>query len=122
MKQSAKLLLFTLVATMTLSFALAIPANAKMVKKVDNFILFLDQSGSMAMTHSTLGKKKIDLALETIQAMNKAIPALDYNSAMFMFAPFQAESQPMSYSKSAISGAVGKVATDYEIFNSIKNE
>ena len=117
MRQSKRLLLLALVAIMTMSFALAGTANAKMVKKIDNFIIFLDQSGSMAMTHATLGKKKIDLALETIQAMNTAIPDLDYNSAMFMFAPFQTESQPMPYSDAAIAGAAAKVGTDYAIFN-----
>jgi len=116
MYQSKKLLLLTLVAIMTLSFAFAATANAKMVKKVDNFILFLDQSGSMAMTNADMGKKKIDMALETIGAMNKAIPELDYNSGMFLFAPFKAESQPMAYSKAALAGAAAEVPTDFEIF------
>jgi len=102
---------------MALSFAFAATANAKTVKKVDNFVIFLDQSGSMAMTHAEMGKKKIDLALETIQSMNKAIPSLDYNSAMFLFAPFASESQPMPYSETAIADATGNIPTDYEIFS-----
>lgn len=117
MRQSKKLLLLTLVAIMTMSFAFAGTANAKMVKKIDNFIIFLDQSGSMAMTHATMGKKKIDLALDTIDAMVEVIPGLDYNSAMFMFAPFQAESQPMKYNKKTLDDAAAAINTKYEIYN-----
>jgi len=117
MKQSKKLLMLALIAAMTLSFALAGTASAKMVKKVDNFILFLDQSGSMAMTNDGTGKKKIDMALETMQAMNKAIPALDYTSAMFMFAPFQGVSQPGAYNQGAMASAISGVNADFDIFN-----
>lgn len=116
MRQSKKLILLTLVAVLTLSFAFAAPATAKMVKKVDNFILFLDQSGSMAQK-STAGKVKIDMALETMQAMNKAIPALDYTSGMFLFAPFAAQSQPGAYNQAAMMNAISGVKTNFDIFN-----
>lgn len=117
MRQSKKMILLTLVAVMALSFAFTTTASAKMVKKIDNFILFLDQSGSMAMTQPDMGKNKIDLARGTIDSMTDVIPSLDYNSAMFLFAPFSAESQPMPYSEATIDAAAQKVPTDYEIFN-----
>ncbi len=117
MKQSRKTLMLALVAVMTLSFAFAGTASAKMVKKVDNFIFFLDQSGSMAQKHSETGKKKIDMALEVMQSMNKAIPSLDYTSALLKFAPFEAVSQPGAYDQSAMADAATGVATDFDIFN-----
>ncbi|QJB55525.1 OmpA family protein [Pseudodesulfovibrio sp. zrk46] len=117
MKQNKKLLLLALVAAMTLSFALVGPASAKMVKKVDNFIFFLDQSGSMAQKHQDAGKKKIDMAIETMQAMNKAVPALDYTAGTFLFAPFQAVSQPGAYNQSGMMNAIGGIGTDFDIFN-----
>jgi len=117
MRESKKLLLLTLVAVLTLCFGFTATANAKMVKKIDNFIFFLDQSGSMAMQHKDLGKKKIDLALDTMKAMNTAIPELGYSSSVFMFAPFEAESQPSVYNKAAMASAVGDVDTDFDIFN-----
>jgi OOP family OmpA-OmpF porin len=102
---------------MTMSFALATTASAKMVKKVDNFIFFLDQSGSMAMKHKTLGARKIDMAIETMQAMNKAVPGLDYNASLFLFAPFEARLQPGAYNQAAMANAIGAVGTDFDIFN-----
>lgn len=116
MTQSKKLLLFTLAALLTFSFAMAATANAKMVKKVDNFILFVDQSGSMAMKTAD-GKKKIDLALENIQALNKAIPELDYNSGMYLFAPYQEQCAVKPYKKATIAAAASAVSTNFEIFN-----
>lgn len=117
MRQSKKLLLLTLAAVLTLTFAFAATASAKMVKKVDNFIFFLDQSGSMAQKHKTLGMRKIDMAIETMQAMNKAIPNLDYNASLFLFAPFEAKLQPGAYNKAAMSNAIGSVGTKFDIFN-----
>lgn len=117
MNQSKKLLMLTLAAVMVFTFAMAATASAKMVKQVDNFILFVDQSGSMAMTHEGLGEKKIDLAVQTIKAMNKAIPELDYNSAVFMFAPFEAKCPPKAYDKASVDAAADRITTEYEIFN-----
>jgi OOP family OmpA-OmpF porin len=117
MRQSKNLLLLTLAAVLTLTFAFAATASAKMVKDVDNFIFFLDQSGSMAQKHKTLGMKKIDMAIETMQAMNKAVPNLDYNASLFLFAPFEAKLQPGPYNKAAMSNAIASVNTEFDIFN-----
>ncbi|MBU4192560.1 MAG: flagellar motor protein MotB, partial [Proteobacteria bacterium] len=117
MRQSKKLLLLALAAVLTLTFAFATTASAKMVKDVDNFIFFLDQSGSMAQKHKTLDTKKIDMAIETMQAMNKVIPNLDYNASLFLFAPFEAKLQPGLYNKAAMSNAIGSINTDFDIFN-----
>ena len=116
MRQSKKMLLLTLVLALTMSFAFAATANAKMVKKIDNFIFFLDQSGSMAQKNQDMGKMKIDMALETLQAMNKVVPNLDYTSSMFLFAPFEVKSQPGTYNKGAMGSAVGSVNTVFDIF------
>jgi OOP family OmpA-OmpF porin len=110
------MLLLVLIAALTLSFSFAATANAKMVKKVDNFIFFLDQSGSMAQQHKELGKKKIDMAIETMQAMNKAIPALNYTAAMALFAPFEVKYQPGAYNQAAMASAIGSVKTNFDIF------
>jgi len=116
MTQSKKTLIFILAAMLTFSFALAATANAKMVKKVDNFILFIDQSGSMAMKTAD-GKKKIDLALENIQTLNKTIPELDYNSGVYLFAPYQEQCAVKPYRKATLTSAVNAVNSDFEIFD-----
>ncbi|MCJ2165355.1 MULTISPECIES: OmpA family protein [unclassified Pseudodesulfovibrio] len=116
MVQSKKLLLITLAAMLTFSFAFAATANAKMVKKVDNFIIFLDQSGSMAMKNAD-GMKKIEKAVDDIQALNKVIPALNYNSAMYLFAPFAEQCGPKPYNATTLNAAAAAVNENYEIFN-----
>lgn len=117
MRQSRKFLLVTLAAVMALSFAFVATAHAKKVKRVDNIIVFLDQSGSMAMTHDTAGQKKIDMAIETINGMNKSVPAeLDYTGAMYTFAPFKEIIAPKAFTSSAIPSEAGKLETEYEIF------
>lgn len=116
MRNSKKLLLLTLIAALTLSFAFATTASAKKVKQIDNFVLFLDQSGSMAQKYQGEGAKKIDMAIETMQAMNKAIPALDYTSAMFLFAQFKAGSQPGMYKQASMAEAIGMIETDFDIY------
>ncbi|WP_242652897.1 OmpA family protein [Pseudodesulfovibrio hydrargyri] len=101
---------------LTFSFAFAATANAKMVKKVDNFILFVDQSGSMAMRNAD-GIKKIEKAKSDMLALNAAIPALDYNSAVVLFAPFEVQCSPKPYSDANVAAAVNGIDADYQIFN-----
>ena len=117
MRNSRKLLLLTLAAVLTLTFAFAATASAKRVKKVDNFIFFVDQSGSMAMKYQDAGDRKIDMALATVKAMNQAIPELNYTAGMFMFAPFEAKAQPGAYNKAGMAAAIDGVSTDFDIFN-----
>jgi OmpA-OmpF porin, OOP family len=104
-----------LAALAVLMLAVQAPA-ATMKPKVDNFILFVDHSGSMAMTSEDLKGIKIKLAKELIAKMNAEIPELGYMSAVNTFAPFGTELAPTKYSKPAVAGALGKIDTDYEIY------
>jgi len=116
MSKSKRLLLIALALVMTMSFAFAATASAKMVKKVDNFIFFTDQSGSMAQKHKTLGERKIDMAIKNMQAMNQAVPALDYTSGLFLFAPFEGKSGPGAYNKASMANTITSVGTDFDIY------
>ena len=117
MKLTQKTLLLTFAAVMALTFAFSAPASAKMVKKIDNFIFFVDQSGSMAQKYQGSGARKIDLTLPTVDAMNQAVPALDYTAGLFLFAPFEAKLQPATYNKAAMDAAGDAIPTDFDIFN-----
>lgn len=116
MKNSKRLLLLALAALLTLSFAFAATANAKMVKKVDNFILFVDQSGSMAMK-GDFKVKKIEMAVQNILALNTAIPELGYTSGVYLFAPYEEMCGMKPYAKSNVEGAAKAIDTDFDIFN-----
>lgn len=111
-------ILVTLVA-LCLSMALVAGSSfaaTKLVPKVDNFIIFVDHSGSMGMSYMGLGQKKIVMAKDMLAKMNAAIPDLPYTSAVFTFAPFKGYSQPAKYSKSAVGSAVAGLDTNYDPF------
>ncbi len=105
---------------MLLIMALTLPlmASAEMikVKQVDNFVVFVDQSGSMAEPAVKSDKKKITLALETIARMDKMIPDLGYVGAMDLFAPFATVSNPAPYKPGALTSAAAGVKTDFSVF------
>jgi len=118
MRQSKKLILLTLAAVLALSFAFATTASAKKVKRADNFIIFLDYSGSMAMKYADGKAKKIDMAAKTLKAMDKSIPAeLGYNGSMFTFAPYEELVAPGPYKSGAIATSANGINSEYTIFN-----
>ncbi|BBD07338.1 OmpA family protein [Desulfovibrio ferrophilus] len=90
-------------------------AQAKLVPKVDGFVLFTDYSGSMAMRHEAEGVKKITLAKQVLLGMNEKIPALGYEAGMATFAPFEHKWQG-KYGKTQIAEAAGSLSEDFPIF------
>ncbi|WP_170180277.1 OmpA family protein [Desulfoglaeba alkanexedens] len=92
-------------------------AQAKMVPKVDNFIFFVDQSGSMYMTHGKMGKVKMVLAQELLLMMNEKIPELGYKGALDLFAPWQVVADPAVYERNAYGKALSSIPTDQGVFN-----
>ncbi len=111
-----KTLQFMLALGLALMLLMPQPGAAEMVKKIDNFIVFLDQSGSMADDYPGVGKRKIDLAVDTISRLDQAIPELNYNGAMALFAPYQVVSPPAPYKKGSLKAAAGKVNTKFETY------
>lgn len=104
-----------LAALAILMLAVQAPA-ATMKPKVDNFILFVDHSGSMAMTSDVYKGMKIKLAKELATKMNAEIPELGYTSGVNTFAPYGTQLAATKYSKPAVAGALDKIDTNYEIY------
>ncbi|MDP3426725.1 MAG: OmpA family protein [Humidesulfovibrio sp.] len=104
-----------LAAVAVMMFAGVAPAET-LKPKVDNFILFVDHSGSMAMTSEALKGIKIKLAKDLATKMNAEIPELGYTSAVNTFAPYGTQLAPTRYSRPAVAGALGKINTNYEIY------
>ena len=100
-----------------LLFIGAIPVSAKIVPKVDNFIIFLDQSGSMYMTHEKLGEVKMLLAKKLLLGMNDKIPELSYRCAVDLFAPWKEALGPMSYQRENIAETLNAVPDKNDIFS-----
>ncbi|WP_221252153.1 OmpA family protein [Desulfuromonas versatilis] len=108
--------LFILTAALTLAFTLPSPASAEMVKKVDNFILLVDQSGSMSQKYGKTGKKKIDLAVDAVSRLDKAIPELGYNGSLYLGSKFKSLGQTAPYKTGPLASAAMGVDTDFYIF------
>jgi OmpA-OmpF porin, OOP family len=112
-----KRLFTSLMLAALMALALAAQASAETLKpKVDNFILFVDYSGSMAMNSDALNTVKIKHAKELIGRMNAEIPTLKYQGGMATFAPYEVLQAPKAYDKASIAAANAKVKTDYEIY------
>ncbi|SMC24606.1 OmpA-OmpF porin, OOP family [Desulfacinum hydrothermale DSM 13146] len=117
--RKAKFFLAVAAVMVTAGFLLAFggSAQAKMVPKVDNFILFPDQSGSMYMTHGKLGVVKMVAAKDLMMKMNERIPELGYQGALDLFAPWQVVAEPAVYDRASFGAALEKIPSDQGIFN-----
>jgi OOP family OmpA-OmpF porin len=108
---------FLTVTSLALALCLASPfvVGAEMVKKADNFIVFMDQSGSMAQAKAKPGEQKLDKAIVAVKRLDQAVPELGYTSSVSLFAPYKTVSQPATYK----TGSIGSAAESFKpAFNS----
>ncbi|MDR3640289.1 MAG: OmpA family protein [Humidesulfovibrio sp.] len=112
-----KRILSSVLLAALMALVLAAQAPAETLKpKVDNFILLVDYSGSMAMTSDALKTVKIKHAKELIGRLNAEIPELGYKSAVATFAPNSTLLAPTVFSKAAVAKAIAPIQTNYEIY------
>ena len=123
MKMSKTLRVMGFVMAIVLAMGVgSVQAQEKCAPKVDNFILFVDQSGSMYMTFE--GKDiyrgtqnlKIKLAKQLLMEMNEIIPALSYKGGLDLFAPFQQLLAPAPYDRAQMGKALQSIKDNQEIF------
>lgn len=104
-----------LVATlMVLTMATMAQAQAGTLRPtVDNFILFFDHSGSMALTSPAWSGLKIKMAKELAVKMTAVIPELTYTSGVNTFAPFGTQLAPTRFDKATVTTAVKSIEGGY---------
>ncbi|MCC6847079.1 MAG: hypothetical protein IT294_01160 [Deltaproteobacteria bacterium] len=73
--------------------------------KVDNFVLFVDQSGSMYTSHAEAGEVKEILAKRTLLELNQEVPSkfCCLDSALYLFAPFEEVKAPYVYDQGSMA-------------------
>jgi OOP family OmpA-OmpF porin len=103
------LALATLFGSVTVQAAACAP-------KVDNFILFVDQSGSMYMEYEKAKVKKMAVAKQILADMNAMIPDLGYGGTLDLFAPFEELQAPVVYNRPAFAAAIQKLKDQQKIF------
>ena len=86
-------------------------AADKYVRKVDNFIIMVDRSGSMDEKYVGTKEKKIVLAKALLDRMNKMIPELGYMSGLSNAAPAKELLALETYSTASYGAGIAKVPT-----------
>lgn len=86
-------------------------AADKYVRKVDNFIIMVDRSGSMDEKYVGTKEKKIVLAKALLERMNKMIPELGYMSGLTNAAPAKEILALETYSAASYGAGIAKVPT-----------
>jgi len=76
-----------------------VAVEAKMIPRVDNFVLLIDQSGSMFMEHKERKEVKAVLVKKMLLSMNERIPTLGYTAAIQIFSPNETLIGPHTYSR-----------------------
>jgi OmpA-OmpF porin, OOP family len=91
-------------------------ASAQCAPKVDNFYIFVDQSGSMYTRYMKLNMVKMAVAKQLITQMDGMILDLGYKGGIDLFADFQ-EVQPLTvYKPGAFAPALGAIKDERKIF------
>jgi len=99
-----------------LTFMVGASAEAKLVPKVDNFVILLDQSGSMYMQYPAMKQTRMAVAKAVLLQMNDQICELPYKGGFYLFAPFQQVLPIGVYDRAKFAAAIKTVKDDQEIF------
>lgn len=114
-----------------LAFLLGVPqAMAKLVPKIDNFIVLQDQSGSMYMIYGggqvvpsriadgglELDKTKMAMSKNVLLGMNELIPELGYQGSIYMAAPFEQVLAPVVYERGKFGDAIRTIPAKQDIY------
>ncbi|GAB6060853.1 OmpA family protein [Desulfonatronum parangueonense] len=128
-KRFSKLVLVALTALLALSLATAAMAQTeRIVPRAENFLFFVDHSGSMAMsapneTHNSLAPRhdpnkqgKIGYVKEILQAINNDIPNMTFNAGLYTYGPFQEYIAPAPYAQERLGQGIDSLQDQYDIF------
>lgn len=131
MIKSVRKMLVGMAFLLILTLFLAAPGMAqteRIVPKAENFIFFVDHSGSMAMSapsdffssivpaQDPNKQEKLTVAKEVLIAINNDIPDMTFNAGLFTYAPFQQYAAVGPYSRPALGQAVTGLEEGQEIY------
>ena len=117
MQKTARILGLTgLILVMLGSLSGVVLAEEKLIPKVDNFIVLVDQSGSMFMTSQGAVPAKAKLAKDILSAINERTPELGYVGAIQIFPPSKTLIGPQRYARNSFGNVIQNLPEERRIF------
>ncbi len=117
MMNSTRIVSFiSLILVVVVSVAGVALAEEGLVPKIENFIILIDHSGSMFMTHQGAVPTKAKQAKDILSAMNRRIPELGYVGAIQVFPPSKTLIGPEKYNRNSFGGAIENLQEKGKIF------
>jgi len=113
MRQVFRYLMVVLALLLVSGMVAPADVSAEMVKKVDNFVILIDQSGSMAWAKATPGNQKFEQSVEAVKRLEQVTPELGYNSSVAVFAPYKTVTQPATFKKGTLAPAAAGVSPPF---------
>ncbi|MFO7727139.1 MAG: OmpA family protein [Desulfonatronovibrio sp.] len=84
--------------------------------KAENFIYYVDNSGSMGFDYEETGKEKQAVAKDLLLAINEELPELEANYGVYTYGIYK-EFQPVkSFNRQAMDDAFQAIPEDFDIF------
>jgi OOP family OmpA-OmpF porin len=115
-KNIGRVMLYCLVLFAAISVAGFTLAGENLVPKVDNFIILVDQSGSMFQTSQGKATAKAEQARNILSAMNERIPALGFTGAVQTFPPDITLVGPKVYERDLFGNMIQGLPVEGEIY------
>ena len=78
----------------------------RVTPKIDNFIILLDQSGSMFIKDQGKTQAKAEMAKKVMTALNERIPELGYKGSLDVFAPDKTLIGPTEYNREMFKATI----------------
>lgn len=91
-------------------------SQAKVVPKVDNVILFVDQSGSMYMRHKTLKETRMSAAKRLLTTLVELFPDSGLTFSTYLFSPFEGILEPAGFSRDRALDSIARIKGSQEIY------
>jgi OOP family OmpA-OmpF porin len=88
----------------------------RVTPKIDNFIILLDQSGSMFIKDQGKTQAKAEMAKNLMTALNERIPELGYKGSLAVFSPGKTLIGPTEYSREMFQKAIEDLPVTGRVF------
>ena len=116
--RTSRFAIISLVLAMTIALGVVV-AEAKKIPRVDNFVILIDQSGSMFMEHKERKEVKAVLVKKMLLSMNDRIPELGYTAAIQGFYPNETLIGPEKYSRYFFAREIKNLPDKGKIFGNL---